>query len=95
LVLVSTDRNGRRHSRFGSWWLAGIGSKDGGVAPALLPLSRIWDITHPPGVAGNPTVEPVYRGSLIFNRSQKRFASFPEEIRDIGSGTWYYRSHTR
>ncbi|MHB1756928.1 MAG: hypothetical protein ACYCT9_05380 [Leptospirillum sp.] len=49
LVLVSTDRNGRRHSRFGSWWLAGIGSKDGGVAPASLPLSRTWHNTHPGG----------------------------------------------
>ncbi|MHB1758349.1 MAG: hypothetical protein ACYCT9_12735 [Leptospirillum sp.] len=84
LVLLSSGRDEEKHSRFGSWWLAGIGSKEGGVAPALLPLSRIWDITHPLGVAGNPTGEPVYSGSLIFNRSQNRFASFPEEIRDIG-----------
>ena len=51
-------RNGERHSRFGSWWLAGIGSREGGVAPASLPLFRIWDITHPVGMVKNPACVP-------------------------------------
>ncbi len=32
--------------------------KDGGVAPASLPLFRIWDITHPVGMSGNPACVP-------------------------------------
>lgn len=58
LVLVSTDRNGRRHSRFGSWWLAGIGSKDGGVAPLRSPFLGLGTTRILPEWAGNPTGVP-------------------------------------
>jgi|AIJM01.1.fsa_nt_gi hypothetical protein len=56
--MVSAVRDGEKHSRFGSWWLARIESKEGGVAPASLPLFRIWDITHPGRCPRDSGLEP-------------------------------------
>ena len=53
-------RERRRNSlrRCPAW---GVSTEEGGVAPASLPLFRMWDITHPVGMSGNPVCVPLFR----------------------------------
>ena len=53
-------------------------AKKGGVAPASLPLLKIWDITHPVGMVGNPACVP---SGMRFAPLLNRFSNGSQAVR--------------